>query len=121
MQSVPLTLPASSTFTSFNNSVEISARYVLAHNLALALNYGTLPVRLVQRPPRRCRLQFSGRSSLDAGLGQGLPVLVLLYTIFYYRVHRCWRVASRSPAHCCGRSSRPSATQALRRASTWPA
>jgi len=89
VQSAPLTLPASSTFTSFDNNVEISGSFTdaSAHNLALALNYGTLPVRLVQLTTETVSPTL-GRSSLDAGLGAGIAglILVLLYTIFYYRL-----------------------------------
>ena len=89
VQSAPLTLPNATTFTSFNNNVEISGKFTdqSAHNLAIALNYGTLPVRLVQLTTQTVTPTL-GRSSLDAGLGAGLAglILVLLYTIFYYRI-----------------------------------
>ena len=89
VQSAPLTLPASSTFTSFDNNVEISGNFTdtSAHDLALALNYGTLPIRLVQLTTQTVSPTL-GRSSLDAGLGAGIAglILVLLYTIFYYRL-----------------------------------
>src|ERR1700728_3135924 len=89
VQSAPLTLPDSSTFTSFQNNVEISGSFTdtSAHNLAIALNYGTLPVRLEQLTTETVSPTL-GRSSLDAGLGAGIAglILVLLYTIFYYRI-----------------------------------
>jgi preprotein translocase subunit SecD len=89
VQSAPLTLPGQAAFTSFNNNVEISGSFTQtsAHNLAVALNYGTLPIRLVQLTTETVTPTL-GRSSLDAGLGAGLAglILVLLYTIFYYRL-----------------------------------
>jgi preprotein translocase subunit SecD len=89
VQSAPLTLPNQSTFTGFNNNVEISGKFTdqSAHNLAIALNYGTLPIRLVELTTQTVTPTL-GRSSLDAGLGAGLAglILVLLYTIFYYRI-----------------------------------
>jgi len=89
VQSAPLTLPASASFTSFAGQVEISGSFTdaSAHNLAVALNYGTLPVRLVQLTTQTVSPTL-GRSSLDAGLGAGIAglILVLLYTIFYYRL-----------------------------------
>jgi preprotein translocase subunit SecD len=92
VQSAPLTLPGQSAFSSFNGEVEISAGSggftdASAHSLALALNYGTLPVQLKQLTTETVSPTL-GRSSLDAGLGAGLAglILVLLYTIFYYRL-----------------------------------
>jgi preprotein translocase subunit SecD len=89
VQSAPLTLPDSASFTSFDNNVQISGSFTdaSAHSLAIALNYGTLPVRLVQLTTETVTPTL-GRSSLDAGLGAGLAglILVLLYTIFYYRL-----------------------------------
>jgi preprotein translocase subunit SecD len=89
VQSAPLTLPNATTFTSFGGNVEISGSFTdtSAHNLALALNYGSLPVRLIQLTTQTVSPTL-GRSSLDAGLGAGIAglILVLLYTIFYYRL-----------------------------------
>jgi preprotein translocase subunit SecD len=89
VQSAPLTLPQSASFTSFGGQVQISGSFTQASakNLAVALNYGTLPVRLVQLTTQTVSPTL-GRSSLDAGLGAGIAglILVLLYTIFYYRL-----------------------------------
>ncbi len=92
VQSAPITLPASSTFTSFGGQVEISngsggIPEAQAKNLAVALNYGTLPVRLIQLTTQTVSPTL-GRSSLDAGFGAGIAglILVLLYTIVYYRL-----------------------------------
>src|ERR1039457_669400 len=89
VQSAPMTLPASTSFTSFAGQVEISGSFTdaSAHNLAVALNYGTPPARLVQLTTQTVSPTL-GRSSLDAGLGAGIAglILVLLYTIFYYRL-----------------------------------
>ncbi len=89
VQSAPLTLPNATAFTSFDGNVQISGSFTdtSAHNLALALNYGSLPVRLVQLTTQTVSPTL-GRSSLDAGLGAGIAglILVLLYTIFYYRL-----------------------------------
>jgi preprotein translocase subunit SecD len=92
VQSAPITLPGQSTFTSFGGQVQISNSNggipeAQAKSLAVALNYGTLPVRLEQLTTQTVSPTL-GRSSLDAGLGAGLAglILVLLYTIFYYRL-----------------------------------
>ena len=89
VQSAPLTLPNQSSFTSFNGQVQISGSFTesSAKNLAIALNFGTLPVRLIQLTTQTVSPTL-GRSSLDAGLGAGIAglILVLLYTIFYYRL-----------------------------------
>jgi len=92
VQSAPITLPAQSTFTSFGGQVEISngnggLPEAQAKNLAVALNYGTLPVRLIQLTTQTVSPTL-GRSSLEAGLGAGIAglILVLLYTIVYYRL-----------------------------------
>lgn len=87
--SAPLTQPSQSTFTSFQGKVQISGSFTQsqAQNLALVLNYGHLPVRLVQLTKETVSATL-GKSSLKAGLlaGMGGLALVLLYTIFYYRV-----------------------------------
>jgi len=92
VQSAPITQPGQASFTSFAGQVEISNSSggipeSQAKNLAIALNYGTLPVRLTQLTTQTVSPTL-GRSSLDAGLGAGLAglILVLLYTIFYYRL-----------------------------------
>lgn len=70
VQSAPLTLPNATTFTSFDGSVQISGQFTQtsAQDLALALNYGTLPVRLTQLTSQTVTPTL-GRSSLDAGSG----------------------------------------------------
>lgn len=86
--SAPLTQPSQSSFTSFDGKVQISGSFTesTAKNLALQLQYGALPVGL--------KLLYNqvvsptlGRSSLTAGLAAGIGglILVLIYTIFYYR------------------------------------
>ena len=91
VQSAPITQPTQSTFTSFDGAVQISGGSSFtesyAKNLAIALNYGTLPVRLVQLTTQTVSPTL-GRSSLDAGLGAGIAglILVLLYTVVYYRL-----------------------------------
>ncbi|HEV2428033.1 MAG TPA: protein translocase subunit SecD [Acidimicrobiales bacterium] len=89
VQSAPLILPQQATFTSFNGSGEISGQGITensAKNLALAMNFGALPVRLVPLTTQTVSPSL-GHSSLVAGLGAGLAglILVLLYTIIYYR------------------------------------
>jgi preprotein translocase subunit SecD len=86
--SAPLTLPGQSSFTSFQGKVQISGNFTQssAQNLALALNYGALPVRL-EKITQTTVSPTLGKSSLRAGLAAGIGglILVLLYTIFYYR------------------------------------
>jgi preprotein translocase subunit SecD len=93
--SAPLTLPSQSTFTSFNGKVQISGNFTQssAQNLALDLNYGALPVSFTNHhggsgPIDQTTVSPTlGKSSLKAGLAAGIGglLLVLLYTIFYYR------------------------------------
>ncbi|HVC71297.1 MAG TPA: protein translocase subunit SecD [Acidimicrobiales bacterium] len=88
VQSNPLTQPSQATFTSFAGKVEISGNFTQAsaQNLALDLNYGSLPVRLV-RINQETVSPTLGKSSLKAGLAAGIGglLLVLIYTILYYR------------------------------------
>ena len=88
VQSAPLIQPASATFSSFGGSGQISGNLTQAQaqNLARALQFGALPVRLVPLTTQTVSPTL-GHSSLVAGLGAGLAglILVLLYTIFYYR------------------------------------
>ena len=88
VQSAPLILPAQSTFTSFNGQGEISGSFTegSAKNLAVAMNFGALPVRLVPLTSQTVSPTL-GHSSLVAGLAAGLVglLLVLGYTIIYYR------------------------------------
>ncbi len=88
IQSAPFIQPGQSTFTSFAGSGEISGSFTEqgAKNLAIAMEFGALPVRL---NPLNTEIisPTLGHSALVAGLGAGLVglALVLLYTILYYR------------------------------------
>ncbi|MDE3065429.1 MAG: protein translocase subunit SecD [Acidobacteriota bacterium] len=88
VQSAPLILPGQATFTSFGGSGEISGSFTQASakQLAIAMEYGALPVRL-QALTTNAVSPTLGHSALVAGLGAGLVglALVLLYTIAYYR------------------------------------
>ena len=88
VESAPLTQPTNASFQSFGGKVQISGNFTQtsAKNLALVLNYGALPVRLLQLTKQTVSPTL-GKSSLKAGLlaGIGGLALVLLYTIFYYR------------------------------------
>jgi preprotein translocase subunit SecD len=88
IQSAPLILPNQAAFSSFAGAGQISGQFTQgsAKNLALAMEFGSLPVRLV--PQNTVTVSPTlGHSSLVAGLGAGLVglALVLLYTILYYR------------------------------------
>jgi preprotein translocase subunit SecD len=88
VQSAPLILPGQSSFTSYSGSGEISGSFTQAgaQKLALAMQFGSLPVRLVALTTQAVSPTL-GHSSLVAGLGAGLVglAMVLLYTILYYR------------------------------------
>lgn len=88
VQSAPLILPASATFASYNGQGQISGSFTefTAKNLAVAMQFGALPVRLVPLTTQTVSPTL-GHSALLAGLGAGLVglALVLLYTIIYYR------------------------------------
>jgi preprotein translocase subunit SecD len=88
IQSAPLILPSQATFTSFDGAGEISGSFTeaSAKTLALAMNFGALPVRLEPLTTQTVSPTL-GHSALIAGLGAGLAglALVLLYTILYYR------------------------------------
>jgi preprotein translocase subunit SecD len=89
VQSAPLIQPNQATFTSFGGQGEISGSFTesSAKNLALAMQFGALPVRL--EPLNTVTVSPTlGHSALVAGLGAGLVglALVLLYTIAYYRL-----------------------------------
>jgi preprotein translocase subunit SecD len=88
VQSAPLIQPDQATFTSFDGTGEISGSFTeaSAKTLALAMNFGALPVRLNPLTTQTVSPTL-GHSSLIAGLGAGLAglALVLLYTILYYR------------------------------------
>lgn len=86
--SAPLTLPSQSSFTSFGGKVQISGNFTstTAKNLALDLQYGALPFTLKPLTIETVSPTL-GKSSLKAGLlaGIGGLILVLIYTILYYR------------------------------------
>ena len=88
IQSAPLIQPTQTSFTSFAGTGEISGSFTesSAKNLAIAMEFGALPVRL---NPLNTQIVSPtlGHSALVAGLGAGLVglALVLLYTILYYR------------------------------------
>ena len=89
VESAPIIQPTQQAFTSFQGKGEISGSFTqaTAQNLALELNYGSLPVRLSVLTKETVSPSL-GKSSLKAGLVAGIGglILVLLYTIFYYRV-----------------------------------
>jgi preprotein translocase subunit SecD len=88
VQSAPLIQPNQASFTSFAGQGQISGSFTQqsAQTLALAMNFGALPVRL-QALTTMTVSPTLGHSALVAGLGAGLAglALVLLYTILYYR------------------------------------
>jgi preprotein translocase subunit SecD len=88
VQSAPLIQPNQASFTSFAGQGQISGSFTQgsAQTLALAMNFGALPVRL-QALTATTVSPTLGHSALVAGLGAGLAglALVLLYTIVYYR------------------------------------
>jgi len=88
IQSAPLIQPGQASFTSFAGTGEISGSFTeqSAKNLAVAMQFGALPVRLGILTSQTVSPTL-GHSSLVAGLGAGLVglLLVLLYTILYYR------------------------------------
>jgi preprotein translocase subunit SecD len=88
IQSAPLIQPTQASFTSFQGQGEISGSFTEngAKNLAFAMEFGALPVRLVALTTQTVSPTL-GHSALVAGLGAGLAglALVLLYVILYYR------------------------------------
>jgi preprotein translocase subunit SecD len=80
--------PAPQTPTFQSTQIEISGSFDQrkADDLALVLNYGALPVELVQQRVETVSPTL-GRDSLHAGLAAGLVgiVLVAIYMILYYR------------------------------------
>ncbi|HVA04851.1 MAG TPA: protein translocase subunit SecD [Acidimicrobiales bacterium] len=89
VESAPLIQPNDSTFSSFGGKGQISGSFTQASakTLALQLNYGSLPVKLTVLTQQTVSPTL-GKSSLKAGLlaGIGGLLLVLVYTILYYRV-----------------------------------
>jgi preprotein translocase subunit SecD len=88
IQSAPSIQPTQASFTSFNGTGQISGNFTEtgAKDLALAMQFGSLPVRLVAQTSQTVSPTL-GHSALIAGLGAGIVglLLVLLYTIAYYR------------------------------------
>jgi preprotein translocase subunit SecD len=88
VQSAPITQPQQGTWSSFDGQVEISGSFTQssAQSLALALKFGSLPVKLKELTTQTVSPTL-GKSALKAGLGAGLVglALVLLYVLFYYR------------------------------------
>jgi preprotein translocase subunit SecD len=88
IQSAPLILPGQSSFTSFAGQGQISGNFTQssAQNLAIAMEFGALPVRL-QPLTTQTVSPTLGHSALIAGLGAGLAglALVLIYVLLYYR------------------------------------
>jgi preprotein translocase subunit SecD len=88
VQSAPITQPTQGTWSSFDRQVEISGNFTQqsAQSLAVALQYGSLPVALKQLTSQTVSPTL-GKSALVAGLGAGIAglVLVLLYVLAYYR------------------------------------
>ena len=87
--SAPITQPSQQSFTSFAGQVQISGTFTQsqAQTLATELNYGALPVKLDQQTIQTVSPSL-GKSSLQAGLISGLIglILVMIYTIMYYRL-----------------------------------
>ena len=89
VQSAPITLPNTATFKTFTGNVQISGNFseTDAKNLAISLNYGSLPVGL-KKVTFQTVSPTLGHSALIAGLAAGIGglILVLIYAIFYYRL-----------------------------------
>ncbi|HXQ19226.1 MAG TPA: protein translocase subunit SecD [Acidimicrobiales bacterium] len=90
VQSAPIIQPTQASFTSFAGQGQISGSSFTeanAKNLALAMQFGSLPVRLNPLTTETVSPTL-GSSALKAGLGAGVAglLLVLLYTIVYYRL-----------------------------------
>ncbi|MEX6430705.1 MULTISPECIES: protein translocase subunit SecD [Ferrimicrobium] len=75
--------------TNFNGQGQITGNYTRASatDLATILHYGALPVQLVQQTVQTISPTL-GAASLRAGLVAGIAglILVMLYTILYYRL-----------------------------------
>ena len=87
--SAPLTQPDQAAYSSFGGTVQISGGFseTAAKALATELKYGALPVKLDQQTVQTVSPSL-GKSSLQAGLISGMIglALVMIYTIFYYRL-----------------------------------
>ncbi len=88
VQSAPLIQPGQTSFSSFQGTGQISGSMTKtqADNLARALQFGALPVRLTPLTTETVSPTL-GHSSLMAGLFAGLAglLLVMIYVIIYYR------------------------------------
>jgi preprotein translocase subunit SecD len=88
VQSAPIIQPGETAPRSFGGSGQISGSFTesSAKNLAIAMQFGSLPVRLEPLTTQTVSPTL-GHSALVAGLGAGLAglLIVLLYTIIYYR------------------------------------
>jgi preprotein translocase subunit SecD len=88
VQSAPINQPSQAAWSSFDGQVQISGNFTQdsANALALALQYGSLPVGLKQLTTQTVSPTL-GKSALNAGLGAGVVglALVLLYVLLYYR------------------------------------
>jgi preprotein translocase subunit SecD len=89
VQSAPIIQPSQSSFTSFDGQGTISGGNMTeadAKSLALAMQFGSLPVRLKELTTQTVSPTL-GKSALKAGLGAGIAglILVLLYVLVYYR------------------------------------
>ncbi|MGP0029416.1 MAG: protein translocase subunit SecD [Acidimicrobiales bacterium] len=88
VQSAPITQPQQSAWSSFDGQVQISGNFdqASATTLAIALQFGSLPVTLKQLTTQTVSPTL-GKSALEAGLGAGIAglILVLLYVLVYYR------------------------------------
>jgi preprotein translocase subunit SecD len=89
VQSAPLIQPSQTTFSSFDGQGTINGGNMTeadAKSLALAMQFGSLPVRLKELTTQTVSPTL-GKSALKAGLGAGIAglVLVLLYVVLYYR------------------------------------
>lgn len=87
--SAPVILPGQNSWTSFQGQLEISGDLTQssANQLAVALQYGSLPVPLKILTTETVSPTL-GHADLVAGLGAGLAglLLVLLYVVGYYRL-----------------------------------
>ena len=126
VQSAPIIQPTQSTFTSFGGQGEISGGNMTetqAKSLALAMQFGSLPVRLHQLTTQTVSPTL-GKSSLKAGLVAGLAglILVLVYVIVYYRMLGLVVVSGLAvtAAPVVGHHLGARATPRSPRASTWP-
>ncbi|MEI7745950.1 MAG: protein translocase subunit SecD [Actinomycetota bacterium] len=89
VQSAPIIQPTDAAFTSFGGTGQISGggmTQAQAQKLAMAMQFGALPVRLQPLTVQTISPSL-GKSSLTAGLGAGIAglLLVLLYVLLYYR------------------------------------